>query len=173
MKSFYIYAIVFVVMLFVILLQFNMFNIITLLGTAPNLGVVFIVAIGLLTGKERGASYGFVYGLILDIIEGRMLGLYTLLYLILGYVVGRIGKDFSRENHTTFVAMVGICTVVFEGFAFLMGIVFNHFSITFLYFCWELAKEVVYNMLIAIIVFKFLYGLCDLLSRTKSNYYLL
>ena len=55
MKNFFIYLIAFVLMLIIILLQYNLFSIYTLVGTMANLGLVLISAIGLLTGRERGA----------------------------------------------------------------------------------------------------------------------
>jgi len=173
MKSFYIYLIVLIVFLLTIFLQINVFSIFTLVGTAANLGIILVTAIGLMTGEERGSILGGVFGFLIDIVEGKALGVYMLSYILLGYFTGRVGKDFSKENRTTLVAMVGVSTLVFEVFYYFFNILLYRMDLTPFYFAMEVGKEVVYNMLLAIIFFKFLYGLGDLINRTKDNYYML
>ena len=173
MRDVSIYGIVFVVMLIIILLQINLFNTLTLVGTTANLGVVLISSIGLITGKERGAALGGVYGLMLDILEGQMIGLYLAGYLLLGYICGRVSSNFSKDNRTTAVAFVGIGSVAIEAFIYLASMFLLKYAFSPINFAMELGKEAVYNMFLAIISFKFLYGLCDMINRTKSNYYLL
>ncbi len=173
MRDLSIYLIVLMVILFVIMLQFNVFDLIRLVGTTANLGVVLVASVGLMTGKERGAGVGAVYGMMLDLIEGKCLGAFLSAYLLLGYLCGRVGQDFSKENRTTAVAMVGVGTVVFEGIILLLNILLFKIELTPIFWGMELAKEAVYNMFITIISFSFLYRLSDLLNRTKNNYYLL
>ena len=118
MRDFYIYSIVVVAMIAIILLQVNLFETLTLVGTTANLGVVLISSIGLMTGKGRGAAMGGIYGLFLDLIEGKMIGLYLIGYLLLGYLCGRVSASFSKDNRTTTVAFVGVGTVAFEAFIY-------------------------------------------------------
>lgn len=173
MRDVSIYGIVFVVMVIIILLQMNLFNTLTLVGTTANLGVVLISSIGLMTGKERGAAIGGVYGLMLDMLEGKLIGLYLLGYLLLGYVCGRVSSSFSKDNRTTAVAFVGLGSVAFEAFIYLASMVLMKYAFSPITFAMELGKEAVYNMFLAIISFKFLLGLSDMINRTKNNYYLL
>ena len=173
MRDISIYLIVFVVVLLTLMLQINLFDILKLVGTTANLGVVLIATIGLMTGKERGAAIGATYGLMLDIIEGKSIGLFLGVYLLLGYFCGRIGKSISKENKTTTVAIVGIGTIFLELAVYLMEVMLYHVEITPITFGVELMKEALYNMLLAIISFRFLYQLSDLINRTKKNYYML
>ncbi len=120
MRDVYIYGIFVIVMILIILLQINLFSILTLVGTTANLGVVLIASVGLMTGKERGAILGGVYGLFMDMLEGKAFGIYLVGYLLLGYICGRISKSFSKDNRTTAVAFVGVGTVAFEVFIYLV-----------------------------------------------------
>lgn len=118
MKKVWISIIVFLIMWLSILLQINWFNVVTLAGTVANLGIVIVVAIGLMCDKTIGGIIGFVYGLMLDIVCGKSIGIYLLSYMLLGLVSGKIGKGFSKDNKTTLIAMVGISTLVFEIFTY-------------------------------------------------------
>ena len=132
-----------------------------------------ICAIGLMTGEARGSILGGVMGFMIDILEGKALGVYMLSYILLGYFTGRLGRDLSKDNRTTLVAVVGIGTVGFEAFFYVLGILIYRMDISPIVFAIELGKETVYNMLIAIIAYPFLYNVSDLINRTKDNYYLL
>lgn len=114
MKKFLVGLTLFLTIIISVLIQINLLNIVTLAGTAANMGIILVVAIGLMCDKTLGGVIGIIYGLIMDVIFGKALGFYVLLYMMLGYTCGRIGRVVSRENKTTLVVMIGISTLVFE-----------------------------------------------------------
>ena len=173
MKKFLVGLIVFVVIWFSILMQINLFNVVTLWGTAANIGIVIIVSLGLMCGKTIGGAIGIAYGLISDIIYGKTIGLFTLTYAILGYICGKVGNSFSKENKTTIVVITGISTVLYEIFYCILGSLICNYNISIWNFVLVVIKETIYNMLMAIILFKPMTFLAEIINKSKNSYYLL
>lgn len=173
MKKVLVSLIVFFVMWFFILLQINLFNVITLAGTAANIGAVFVIAMGLMCDKQVGGVIGGIYGLIIDIFSAKAIGLYMLSYFLIGYASGKIGRSFSKENKTTLVVMVGIGTILFEIFNYVLGILIYKYDISFIKLGIEIFKEAIYNMLVSIILFKSMMFLAEIINKSKNKYYLL
>lgn len=173
MKKFLVVLIVFLVILISVFIQINLLNVITLVGTAANIGIVLVVGVGLMCDKEVGGLLGISYGFVQDILFGKAIGIYALLYMLLGYFSGKLGRGFSRDNKTTMVAMVGIGTAIFNvAFLILSSIVYDYDLLT-LASLFTLLKEVIYNMLLVIILFKPMSLLAEIINKSKNNYYLL
>ena len=62
-----------------------MLNEFELFGVKPNIAIVVIVGIALLSGKIPGMMVGIAYGLIYDVAFGKALGVYTLTYALIGF----------------------------------------------------------------------------------------
>ena len=73
-------------------LQENFFDWFTIAGVMPNLFIIFILFIGLFSGRNKGTIYGLVIGLMLDILIGNRMGIYT---ITLGLLAG---KNPIKEN---------------------------------------------------------------------------
>ena len=82
MRNFWVGIIVFLVIMFCVVLQLNVFNMIPLFGVKANVGIVLVVALGILCGQKIGIAVGVSYGLVLDILNGKSLGIYTFLYFL-------------------------------------------------------------------------------------------
>ena len=93
--------------------------------------------------------------------------------MLLGYLCGKIGKNFSKDNKTTIVGIAGIGTILFEIFYNIIGIMMCNFNISILNFIITLFKETIYNMLIAIIIYKPSLLLGEIINKSKNSYYLL
>lgn len=173
MKKFLVGLIVFVVIWFSILMQINLFNVVTLWGTAANIGIVIIVSLSLMCGKTTGGVIGITYGLISDIVYGKTIGLFALTYAILGYICGKVGNSFSKENKTTIVIITGISTVLYEILYCILEILICNYNMSIWNFILVVTKETIYNMLMAIILFKSMTFLAEIINKSKNSYYLL
>ena len=153
--------------------QINFFNRIPLWGTSANIGIVLIVGIGLLSGKLPGSLVGGIYGLLLDILFGKSIGIYFCLYAITGFASGIFSKNVSKDNKWTFVYMTAAFTIVAELFTYLIFVMIYHYPFEIFSAIWMVAKETVYNMFLARILFKVLVGVGEMINRSKNSYYLL
>jgi rod shape-determining protein MreD len=94
------------------ILQVSFFSQITVLGAAPDVMPVVIVAIGLLGGAVIGASCGFAAGLLLDVLLLQTLGVSSLVLLIVGWLAGRYRESFEIGNAIAPILLAGALTMV-------------------------------------------------------------
>ena len=83
------------------------------LGGAPDLVLVTLVAVALLRGAIVGAAAGFWAGLVLDTANLDTLGLTSLLLTLAGYWIGRYGETTGRDRaHAPFLS-VAVVSVLY------------------------------------------------------------
>jgi rod shape-determining protein MreD len=111
------------VLLFVAaILQVSIFSQVHVLGGAPDLRLVTLVAVSLLRGSMLGAAGGFSAGLLVDTATLGQLGMTSLVLTIAGYWIGRYGETTGRDRgHAPFVS-VAVITVLFS-----VGVLLVHF----------------------------------------------
>jgi len=89
---------VWVIILLNFILQGTLFYRFSIFGVFPNTAIVIIVCFSLFSNKNKGASYGFVIGILQDILYGQALGIYALIYMIIGYCIGLINRKVFKDN---------------------------------------------------------------------------
>ncbi len=173
MKKLLVGLIICIVIWATMLVQVNLLSTITLFGTKACIGIVLITGIGLMCDKTPGSIIGFIFGLLQDILFGKAIGVYALLYMLLGYVTGRLGKGFSKDNKTTLIVMVGISTIVFDILFQILAMIIYKYDLSIINFVSVVLKEAIYNILLVIILFKPLLLLSEIINKSKNSYYLL
>lgn len=173
MRNFWVGVIVFLVIIFCFWFQFNILNFIPLFGVTANMGIVFVVALGILCGKSMGIILGLIYGLLSDILVGKAIGIYMILYLLIGYLSGKISYSFSKENKSSIVMMGALCTLIFEMICYFMLAIFYGYEFEFFTTIWTTILECIYNIFVAWIFFKPLSFLAEIINKGKRSYYLL
>lgn len=78
----------------------------TLVGTKPQVLLLFTIALAMGEGPGFGSTFGFVAGLVSDLLTGLPAGLTALVYTIVGYTVGAVRAQFSTPSAWLPVAMV-------------------------------------------------------------------
>ena len=173
MKKVLVGIIVFLVIIFLLLLQINLLNVVTLFGASANIGIILVSIIGVMCGTTVGITVGSSYGLMVDIIAGKSIGLYMLLYMLLGYLCGKVGKGFSKESKMTMTIITVIATALFEIATYVVCIMVYKYEKSFIMLIFTILKEAIYNMIIALILFKPLSVLAEIINKSKDSYYLL
>jgi rod shape-determining protein MreD len=94
--------------------QVSIFSQARVLGGAPDLLLVTLVAVALLRGSLFGAAGGFFGGLIVDTATLAKLGVTSLVLTIAGYWIGRYGETTGRDRfHAPFVS-VAVVTFLYS-----------------------------------------------------------
>lgn len=172
-KKLLVSLIVFILICVAIWFQINFINIFTFFGISANLGIIIIVGIGLLSGKIPGALTGATYGILTDILFGKSIGVYFLVYTLLGFASGEMSRGFSKDNKLSMVYMVAIFTVITELVSNLLFIILYGYDLEIIAIIKIIIKETLYNMLLAKLLFKPLTGLGEIINKCKNSYYLL
>lgn len=96
------------------LIQTTILNYISVFNVKPNLLMIFVIAVALLRGNVEGAVVGFFCGLVQDATSGSIFGLYTLLGMYTGLIIGSVNKRLYRENFFVIIFFTFISTAVYE-----------------------------------------------------------
>lgn len=156
-----------------IFFQANLLEVIPLKGTSANLGIVLVASLGLICGKLVGGLTGAIYGLIYDILFGRAVGIYLGAYFLIGVVSGALNKNFSKDNKVSMIFLISILTAIFEIGIYLLFVLLRSFEFDLLGLAFIVGKEIVYNILLVIILYKFLIWFGEMINKSKDSYYLI
>ena len=134
-------------------LQANFFSWFTIAGVKPNLFIIFILFISLFAGMKVGISAGIIAGLFLDIVIAKNIGINAIMLGVIGIIGGYFDKNFSKESKITIMLMVIGSTAIFEIGSYLLQIVQLSIYVEILPFINILWVEVLYNTILAIILY--------------------
>ncbi len=108
-----------------VLLETSVLGEATLVGTKPQLLLLFTVALALGEGPALAAGFGFAGGLVTDLLTGLPAGLTAMTYTIVGYVVGTIRAQVSTPTALLPVTMEFSATLggmlLYGGLGMLLG----------------------------------------------------
>ncbi|MGH3111044.1 MAG: rod shape-determining protein MreD [Gaiellaceae bacterium] len=103
------------------MLQVVIVSSLVVVGGAPDLLLVTVVALGLLRGSVAGAVFGFAAGLIVDLLTLETLGVTSLVLTLAGFWAGRWIETTGRGRRLAPVIAVGVITLLSGAFAVLLG----------------------------------------------------
>lgn len=142
-----------IVFLLIYFLQVNIFSSFTIAGVKPNLFVIYVLFIGLFANQFVGISLGVVFGIILDLLYGKTIGVSAVMLCVIGYLGSYFDKNFSKENKLTIIFMVAGSTLIYELGTYFLNSIILEFSREYLYFIKIVVLEIIYNVLLAIILY--------------------
>lgn len=147
--------IIILILLFFLLyfLQANFFTWFTIAGVKPNLFVIYILFIGLFTGKKIGATLGFFLGIYMDFLIGKSIGISGIMLCIIGLLAEYFDKNFSKESKVTIILMVMGSTILYEIGNYIYAIIKYGITPEILSFSKILLIEIIFNMFITIIIY--------------------
>ncbi|MFZ5990084.1 MAG: rod shape-determining protein MreD [Bacillota bacterium] len=146
--------IAYTVLIFIMaLLQSTVLDNMKIYNVKPNLLMVLIVCVALLSNNIEGAVIGFFCGLVQDMASGKVIGFYALLGLYLGLGIGSLNKRLYKENVLVVVFFSFISTIVYEYVVYLLNS-FVKGGIDYLFpLRYVILPEAVYNSVVSIFIF--------------------
>lgn len=142
-----------IVFLLIYFLQVNIFSSFTIAGVKPNLFVIYVLFIGLFANQFVGISLGVIFGIILDLLYGKTIGVSAVMLCVIGYLGSYFDKNFSKENKLTIIFMVAGSTLIYELGTYFLNSIILEFTREYLYFIKIVVLEIIYNVLLAIILY--------------------
>ncbi len=107
------------------LLQVTLVASLDVAGGSADVLLLAVVAVALLRGSVGGAVAGFFGGLLVDVMTLDTLGVWALLYALVGYWIGRYGETTGRDrSHAALVsALVATIAIAYAGYGlhFVLG----------------------------------------------------
>ena len=139
---------IFVVISFI--LQTTVFRVLDFGGIAPNLMMIVVASLGFIKGDTTGLVTGFFSGLLVDIFFGTYLGFFALIYMYLGFIVGKFHEVFFSQNIAIPIVFITIADFLCGFVCYVLMFLFRtRFNIGY-YMMNVIIPEMVYTALVAI-----------------------
>lgn len=130
-------------------LQSTLLPLATLLGVIPQLVLVVTVSVAYLEGERLGVAAGFAGGLLMDLLVPEApIGIYALVYSLLGAAVATLRQSTATESVWTPVLMVAIASAAAEIGYSALSIMFGQPWISLAYTAKVAGLVILYNTLL-------------------------
>lgn len=96
------------VVLFAALLQVSVAYRIEVGDAYPDILILVVAAIALLTGSTSGAAHGFLAGVAIALFAALPLGPHALVGTLVGYTIGRVGEALITDDHPVPPLLAGV-----------------------------------------------------------------
>ncbi len=151
------------------LLQSTLLSQFTIGDITPNLLIITVAATGLLLGRRFGMISGFIGGLVVDIFFGKVIGLYALLYMLIGYLNGLFRKTLFPGDFKLPVALIAGSDLVFGHGCYLLMFFFRG-DFKYVYYLTKIIlPEVIYTTIIAIFYFPVIRFVIDRIKKHEEK----
>ena len=145
---------IYIIIIFIcFLLQSTVFKRMEFAGISPNLLMITTTSIGLMKGENQGLCTGFFSGLLIDIFSGSVLGFYALIYMYLGYIVGKFSQIYYPEDIKLPLALIALNNVSYGMICYIfMFLLRGRFHFPY-YFMHVILPETIYTIVISIFLY--------------------
>jgi rod shape-determining protein MreD len=136
--------------------QTSLYNFLDIFGVIPNISLIFVVIFAMMTNGIIGGSIGILTGFLFDIMLYDVFGVYTLIYFIIGAVIGSFSEDVNRENYSLY-SLATFLSTIFMHISLYILLFFLKYNIENAgYIFKNIILEVILNTFISILVLKFI-----------------
>lgn len=151
------------------LLQTTAFQAIALADTVPNLLLILIVAIGYMRGTTEAMLFGMFAGLLIDCQYGSVIGIYSFLYMLVGYLSGVCNKIYYRDDYTIPIILVAVCDMVFNFIYYIIAFLLRNRTNLLYYIRRIMLPELVYTVLMSILLYKLIHTIIVSIEKPSSK----
>lgn len=144
--------------------QTSLYSFVSLFGVVPNISLILLVIFSIMTNGIIGGFLGLLTGFLYDIMLQEVFGIYTLIYFVIGALIGSFSEELNRENYvlygtTTFLASIFMHLSMFVILFFLRYRVDSTYSILGI-----IIFEVILNTVLSFFVLKLIIKLFTRIS---------
>ncbi len=150
-------------------LQSSLFHYIKLAGIMPNLLLILVVSTAYMRGRIPGLLIGFFSGLLVDLSFGSVIGLYSLIYLLIGYFFGFMNKYFSNDDVTLPLIFVAVGDFFYGFFYYIFEFLLRGRLNLFYYFRRFILPEMIYTVAVSVLLYKLLHLINHLLEHKAEE----
>lgn len=151
------------------LLQTTTFQAIKLADVVPNILLMLTVCYAYMRGRTSGLFIGFFCGFLLDIMYGSVIGLYSFIFMSIGFLCGYCQKIYFTDNYILPCVLVGISDFLYGLYYFVTEfLVRGRLNFGF-YFINIIFPEMIYTMIVSVILFRLLNMLEKFLSEKREE----
>ncbi len=151
------------------LIESTIFQSISFASISPNLLIIITAAFGFMRGKQEGMLVGFFSGLLFDVFFNEWVGLYALIYMVLGYINGFFKQIFYPEDIKLPLILIGVSDFVYGNIiCILMFIMRSKFNYGY-YLMNIIIPELIYTILVTLVLYQIVLQLNQRLEAEEKR----
>lgn len=151
------------------ILQTTFFQFLALAQVVPNLLLIVTVAYGYMNGEKEGMLAGLACGLLADFSYGELIGLYALIYMLIGYVNGVFNKIYYTDDLVIPLLLVTVSDFFYNFFYYITEFLLRGRIDLFFYIRRIILPEMVYTVLTAVLLYKLLHTLNRIMKPVEER----
>lgn len=136
------------------LFQSTLWNIFSFSDIKPNLMLILIISFAIMHGSRTGMWMGFFSGLLMDLLYGDIFGINALLFMVMGYLVGKMYQVFFDEDIRVAIIAAGICDLLYNIISFVIKFAFGIRYDFLAYFGHRIVPEIIYTLILTVILYR-------------------
>lgn len=140
------------VIVIISIIQTTLLPYISILGTQPDLFIIFLVYVSLNYGFDRSFYANWAIGLSKDLFSEGPFGLSTLMFVITGYFVSIIREEIFRKHLLTQILVTFIITSIYN-FMYIFVLSISLSSTSMMSVWWKCPIVAIYNSLLVLPAF--------------------
>lgn len=154
------YLIVFLLSLFILVIEGSLLGVIFTRSNMPDLLLVLVTCLAFLWGEKKGIVLGLLIGLLQDLFFGPALGFFALAKMVVAYLAGLTAREVYKDQIAAPMLVVFMATFVHEFIIFFLRLFFWGSGGDLFYFLdvFFLPKAV-YHLMLTIPLYSLLYNL--------------
>lgn len=151
------------------LLQSSVFPHFELAGVVPDILLILVVSTAFFKGQNAGVLAGFLSGLLMDFCMGDVIGLFAILYMLVGFFTGFANKIFDEDDYLLPLALIAASEFAY-GFLYYVFKVLLQGNLKVGYFVSRIIiPRMIYTTLAAILFYKLFQMMHLLLARLENK----
>jgi len=104
----------FILILISFILQSTVFQFVKILDVVPNISLILLIIFAVQFGEYYGGLLGIFIGILTDVMYVGFFGINTLIYFVIGYILGNFKDNVYKEDYLTYYTAVGIMTLLYN-----------------------------------------------------------
>ena len=112
-----------------------------------------------LRGRKVGIVVGIICGLLVDSMYANIIGVYAIMFMLIGYANGSFGKIFNRSDRVVPIVLIGFSQLAYFVLYYVTNFLLRGKLNIFFYFTTIALPEIVYTTIISIIVYRIFYNI--------------
>lgn len=148
------------------LMQTTILQAIRIAGVAPSMLLILLTIVGYRYGKLTGMITGFLMGIMIDLVEGNLVGMYAMIYMLIGYCLGFANKIYYSEETTIPLLLVAISDFMYNFLIYVIGFLLRSRLHFLFYLRTIILPELLYTVVLAIFLYR---PICMLLQWLEPN----
>lgn len=135
--------------------QTSLYNYLNIFDVIPNISLIFVVIFAMMTNGLVGGFIGILTGFFYDIMIYDVFGVYTLIYFIIGSVIGSFSEEINRENYYLYSLTTLLSTLFFHISLYVILFFLRYNVVNSVNIMKNIIFEMVLNTFVSIFVLKF------------------